>query len=127
MLVFESRTSSANGAFGRHERQDNAGMRLVTAASWCRSSVRRSIALVMRQAGQRTHKNQWRAVTAAPIVGENSIGMRFARRSFQSAISRSASYLRIQRAPCSGFLLGSPPPLVIHFAAVEAHSVMVRC
>ena len=32
-LVRESRTSSANGAFGRHERQDNAGMRLVTAAS----------------------------------------------------------------------------------------------
>jgi hypothetical protein len=25
--------SAANGAFGRHDRQDNAGMRLVTAAS----------------------------------------------------------------------------------------------
>jgi hypothetical protein len=34
MLVRDSRTSSANGAFGRHDRQDNAGMRLVTAASW---------------------------------------------------------------------------------------------
>jgi hypothetical protein len=33
MLVGDSRTSSANGAFGRHDRQDNAGMRLVTAAS----------------------------------------------------------------------------------------------
>ena len=32
MLVFDSRMSSANGAFGRHERHDNAGMRLVTAA-----------------------------------------------------------------------------------------------
>jgi hypothetical protein len=32
MLVRESRTSSANGAWGRHERQDSAGMRLVTAA-----------------------------------------------------------------------------------------------
>jgi len=32
-LVRESRTSSANGAFGRHDRHDNAGMRLLTAAS----------------------------------------------------------------------------------------------
>jgi hypothetical protein len=31
MLVRESRTT--NGAFGRHERHDNAGMRLLTAAS----------------------------------------------------------------------------------------------
>ena len=50
--------SSANGAFGRHERHDSAGMRLVTAALRCRSSVRRSIAFVVRQAGQRTHRNQ---------------------------------------------------------------------
>jgi hypothetical protein len=34
MLVRDSRTSSANGAFGLHERHDSAGMRLVTAASW---------------------------------------------------------------------------------------------
>ena len=54
MLVRERRTSSANGAFGRHDRHDNAGMRLVTAASWCRSSARKSIALMVRQAGQRT-------------------------------------------------------------------------
>ena len=33
MLVRDRRTSSANGAFGRYERQDSAGMRLVTAAS----------------------------------------------------------------------------------------------
>src|SRR6516162_9896358 len=33
MLVRDRRTSSANGAFGRHDRQDSAGMRLVTAAS----------------------------------------------------------------------------------------------
>jgi predicted membrane protein len=26
-------------------------------------------ALILRQAGQRTQKNQWRAVIAAPIVG----------------------------------------------------------
>src|SRR6516164_3883032 len=33
-LVRDRRTSSANGAFGRHDRHDSAGMRLVTAASW---------------------------------------------------------------------------------------------
>jgi hypothetical protein len=54
MLVLDSRTSSANGAFGRHERHDSAGMRLVTAASRWRSSVRRSTACVVRHAGQRT-------------------------------------------------------------------------
>ena len=58
MLVRDSLTSSANGAFGRHERQDSAGMRLVTAASAWRSSVRKSIALIVRHAGQRTHRNQ---------------------------------------------------------------------
>ena len=33
MLVRDNRTSSANGAFGRHERHESEGMRLVTAAS----------------------------------------------------------------------------------------------
>ena len=33
MLVRDRRTSSAKGAFGRHERQDSAGMRLLRAAS----------------------------------------------------------------------------------------------
>jgi hypothetical protein len=37
---------------------------------------------VVRQAGQRTHSNQWPAAMAAPIVGENNIGMRLAWRSF---------------------------------------------
>ena len=42
MLVLDNRNSSADGAFGRHEQQDRAGIRLVTAASvaqvdggWC--------------------------------------------------------------------------------------------
>ena len=65
MLVLESRTSSANGAFGRHERQDSVGMRLVTAASRCRSSVRRSTALIVRQAGQRTQRNQFCSTCSA--------------------------------------------------------------
>jgi hypothetical protein len=35
MLVRESRTSSAKGALGRHERQDRAGMRL----AYCRGGI----------------------------------------------------------------------------------------
>jgi hypothetical protein len=42
MLVGERRTSSANGAFGRHERHDSDGIKLLIAASRCRSSARRS-------------------------------------------------------------------------------------
>jgi hypothetical protein len=42
----------------------------VTAALGWRSSVRRSMTPTVRQAGQRTHRNQCRAATAAPIVGE---------------------------------------------------------
>jgi hypothetical protein len=38
----------------------------------------RSITLIVRQARHRTHRNQCRAAMAAPIVGKNSIGMRFA-------------------------------------------------
>ena len=57
-VVRDSRTSWANGAFGRHERHDSDGIRLVTAELRCRSSVRRSTACVVRQAGQRTHKYQ---------------------------------------------------------------------
>ena len=40
MLVLDNRTSWANGACGRQERQDSDGIRLVTAASRCRSRVR---------------------------------------------------------------------------------------
>ncbi len=32
MLIRDNRTSSVNGAFGRHERHDSAGMRLLPAA-----------------------------------------------------------------------------------------------
>jgi hypothetical protein len=53
--------------------------------------VRRSIAFVVRQAGQRTHRYQYRAAMAAPIVGENSIGIRLAWRSFQAAMMAAAS------------------------------------
>jgi hypothetical protein len=41
-LMGDSRTSSADGGFGRHERHDSAGMRLVTAASGRRSTWRSS-------------------------------------------------------------------------------------
>jgi len=94
MLLSERRTSSANGACGRQLRHDSDGIRLVSADQGWRSRVRRSMACVVWQAGQRTHRNQCRALSAQPIVGENSIGMRLACRSFHAATRRLAS-LRI--------------------------------
>ena len=48
-------------------------------------------ACVVRHAGQHTHRNQCRALSAQPIVGENSIGMRLACRSFHAETRRPAS------------------------------------
>ena len=76
MLALESRTSSANGAFGRQERHDSAGMRLVTAASGWRSSVRRSMPLVMCQAAATISAGEW--VTAAgDRVNDRTHGQQF--------------------------------------------------
>ena len=55
---FDRQTSSANGAFGRQDRHDSAGVSAVTAAPRCQSSVRRSTSPVVRQAGQRARRNQ---------------------------------------------------------------------
>ena len=54
------------------------------------SKVRRSTACVVRQAGQRTQRNQCLALSAQPIVGETSIGMRLACRAFHAAMRRPA-------------------------------------
>ena len=64
---------------------------------------------------------------AAPIVGENSIGIRLARRSFQAAISRSGilKHLSIGRAPLCGFLLGGGATLILQFSLIEAHARIV--
>jgi hypothetical protein len=51
---------------------------------------------------------------AAPMVGENSIGIRFARRSFQAAIRRSIlKHLSVGRTPARGFLLRSVAALIL--------------
>jgi len=42
---------------------------------------------VVRQAGQRTHRNQQPTVIAASIVGENSIGMRLVWRTASGGLS----------------------------------------
>jgi hypothetical protein len=91
MLLSDRRTSSANGACGRQARHDNDGMRLLIADHGCRSRVRRSTACVVRQAGQRTQRNQCLALRAQPIVGENSIGMPLDCRSFHAETRRPAS------------------------------------
>ena len=61
------------------------------------------------------------------MVGENSIGMRFAWRSFQTAIRWSGILkdLLFGRASSARFLLGGLPTAVIHFAAVESHGGIV--
>ena len=91
MFLSERRTSSANGACGRQDRHDSAGMRLLIADHGWRSKVRRSTVWVVRQAGQHTQRNRCRALSAQPIVGENSIGMRWACRSFHADTGRPAS------------------------------------
>jgi hypothetical protein len=76
--------------------------------------------------GQRTHRNQYPAVMAAPIVGENSIGMRLAWRSFQAVIRRSASsstWASVARR-LAAFFSGAVR-LILHFAAVEAHGCSI--
>ena len=63
----------------------------------------------------------------APVVGENSIGIRLDWRSFQAAIRRSASSSTWASRVSSGcLLLGSLPALVLHLATVEAHGLNAR-
>ena len=65
---------------------------------------------------------------AAPIVGENSIGIRLAWRSFQAAISLSLcilKHLSVGRAPLCGFLLGGGATLILQFSLIEAHARIV--
>ena len=69
--------SAANGAFGRHERRESAGMRLVTAASRWRSRARRSMALVVSTSPHRHHRN-------APHRHRLPVGRRTSRRASQS-------------------------------------------
>jgi hypothetical protein len=72
--------------------------------------------LIVRQAGQRTHRRK-------------SIRIRLAWRSFQAAIRRSASSrdLSIGRAPARRFLLCCLAVSILHLAAVEAHLSMLDC
>ncbi|HEY2242888.1 MAG: hypothetical protein WAV38_01860 [Xanthobacteraceae bacterium] len=82
--------------------------------------MRKSMALMVQHAGQRTQRNQKPAAMAAPIVGENSIGIRLTCRSFQTATSRSASAMICGSvARCSAAVFSAA--LVFHLAAIEAH------
>ena len=84
------------------------------------ASVRKSIALIVRQAGHRTKP----AAMAAPIVGENSIGICLAWRSFQAAIRPLGilKHVGIGRSTSHGLLFGKLSALILHLAsAVKAH------
>jgi hypothetical protein len=63
-----SPSNFANGALGTQRRQDNAGIKLSTIAAGWRSSVRRSISPMMRQAGQTKVSHGRPAMIAALIV-----------------------------------------------------------
>jgi hypothetical protein len=73
----------------------------------------------VRQAGQHTHRNQWRASSAQKIVGENSIGMRLACRSFHAATSRPAS-ARICASVARGIRSLYSGHAITHFAQALA-------
>ena len=64
---------------------------------------------------------------AAPIVGENSIGMRLAWRlvPYCNQVLGVLKDLPLGRAASSRFPLGLLPAAVLHFALVEAHGRIV--
>jgi hypothetical protein len=84
------------------------------------------MALMVRQAGQRTHRNQYPAVTAEPIVSENSIGIRLACRcSSGNQPLGVRKDLGVGRPPRGRFLFGDLSALILHFAAIESHGVVL--
>jgi hypothetical protein len=96
-------------------------MRLLIADHGSRSRVRRSTAWVVRQAGQRTHRNQCLALSAQPIVGENRhvLGLLFIPCCDEAA--GVFEDLGLGRALRGRFPLGGRRVLCLHLAAVEAH------
>ena len=58
------------------------------------------------------------------MVGENSIGIRLAWRSFHQVVGILQNLL-LGRAPPGRFLLGGLSASVIHFAAIESHGRIV--
>jgi hypothetical protein len=78
-MVHDSRASSPNGGFGPHERQERAGMR----TRHGRVAVAVKIAQVVGACCSAGRASQTkRAAIAVPIVGEQSMRIRFASRSF---------------------------------------------
>jgi hypothetical protein len=66
------------------------------------------------------------AVTAEPIVSENSIGIRLACRLFQrQSTARRRKDLGVGRPPRGRFLFGDLSALILHFAAIESHGVVL--
>ena len=100
------------------------GMRLLIADQGWRSRVRKSTACVVRQARERTPRNQCRALSTQPIVGENSIGMRLAW--FIPCRDQAAGileHLSLARTLRGRFLRGGRGALHFHLAFVESHNV----
>jgi hypothetical protein len=69
MLVRESRTSSANGAFGRHERQDNRSIILSIGSAIRRASQRKC---VRGKSMVGVPREQWWRIELGPVRDEEA-------------------------------------------------------
>jgi hypothetical protein len=92
------------GAEPGHQEHRSPSTSVPTEASGCRSTVRRSIARLVPQPGQKTSSQGVPASSAARIVGDHSMSRPVAKRRFQRSTTSSAS----RRAARSALSLAAP-------------------
>jgi hypothetical protein len=102
------------GAAPPHHEHRSPSTRLPTEANGWRSTVRMSIARLVRQPGQYTSSHGVPAVTAARIVGDHSAPRPAASAAFQRSMTASASARAV-----------SASPSVRHLASISGRRV--RC
>jgi hypothetical protein len=74
MPVRDSWTSSANGAFGRHERHDSDGMRFITAASGWRSTASFCSAVTLAKRRQHRATASTRLIETSVVLVRKRLG-----------------------------------------------------
>jgi hypothetical protein len=92
------------GAEPGHQENRRPRTSVPTEASGWRSTVRRSIARLVPQPGQKTSSHGVPAISAARMVGDQSMSRPVAKRRFQRSMTSSAS----RRAARSAFSLAAP-------------------
>jgi hypothetical protein len=105
------------GAEPGHQEHRRPSTSVPTEASGWRSSVRRSIARLVPQPGQKTSSHGVPATSAARIVGDHSMSRPVARRRFQRSMTSSAS----RRATLSAFSLAAPALMSSPRFLIAAH------